>query len=328
MQNNNKWIAWILESPTWLKGAIGLITAIITFALLFRSNYHLAVVVSGGLLIFTLFFSSLCVAFSRTPPLIEGGRGVYRYQNMRPWALGTSIFTILTSTAIFVFKPSRAFVIEGITGIMQSPASIEQLLLSTSETHYRMDAVTKNSSQQEVLITQLTAYSIGGDLKCANRSGELAQQHNRNPSNIYEFYNTVHLTRSEMEQVEFRGKAEQDEYDHPVIGSITSIHFKGCKTIALWRLQFRTDFRLPPMGFHSLVLLFPREIEYEAPIPQAAPLMDFLAGKNLIDEQLTCLTMEISSGVSYASRCYCPVDMEKDFCESLQKILVDRGMKY
>ncbi|MDY7079091.1 MAG: tetratricopeptide repeat protein [Chloroflexota bacterium] len=86
-KGNRDWLDLIKKVPGWITGAIALVTALVGFIQLCQGNTGLVTVVllvtglSGGIL--------LCayVAFGRTPPLVEGGAGVWQYPNWRPWAL-------------------------------------------------------------------------------------------------------------------------------------------------------------------------------------------------------------------------------------------------
>jgi tetratricopeptide (TPR) repeat protein len=110
-QNQPIWTKWVKEIPTWLKGTIGLITTIISFIILFRANVHLSIIVTIGVLLITTLCLCLYIIYARTPPLIEGGKGVYRFENYRKWAITSIFFMPLLVIAFFYVDASRSFIL-------------------------------------------------------------------------------------------------------------------------------------------------------------------------------------------------------------------------
>ncbi|MEJ2303834.1 MAG: hypothetical protein P8Y14_20090 [Anaerolineales bacterium] len=86
MDNRKPWIEWIKNIPNWVKAAILFIGVIVGFIISFRENSYLYVTVSVALLLVGAFGFSLFIAFTKTRPMIEGGRGMYRFERYRPWA--------------------------------------------------------------------------------------------------------------------------------------------------------------------------------------------------------------------------------------------------
>ena len=86
MENKPKWTDELKKLPGWISGAITFVTATIGFVLLIQGNYQVSIMVLVLLAFSTLFIILVYVAFAKTPPLLEGGRGVYRYQKYRPMA--------------------------------------------------------------------------------------------------------------------------------------------------------------------------------------------------------------------------------------------------
>ena len=125
MNDQQRWIKWIKETPAWIKGAIGLATAIISFVILFRENVHLGTTASIGMLLATIFCLSIYIAFSKTPPLIEGGKGVYRFENHRRWAFIGIFLVPLLVIALFFIGASRTFVL---TALLGSPPMTDEPL--------------------------------------------------------------------------------------------------------------------------------------------------------------------------------------------------------
>lgn len=116
MGDQQKWIEAARKSPGWVSGGISLATAVIGFVLLLQGNVQLGVTVLGVLLTALLLFGLAYVAFARTTPLIEGGRGVYRFEKYRLWALVGLGLVVGLVIAVLLFRESRLFIVAAITG--------------------------------------------------------------------------------------------------------------------------------------------------------------------------------------------------------------------
>lgn len=92
------WLDLIKKSPGWITGLIAFVSAVVGFIKLWQGDTSLVttvllvVGVGGGCL------GCAYLAFKRTPPLVEGGKGTWKYHRWRPWALA-SMFIILLLTA-------------------------------------------------------------------------------------------------------------------------------------------------------------------------------------------------------------------------------------
>jgi hypothetical protein len=84
----------------WVKGIIGLLTALVSFVFLFRDNTELMVM----LIVVTTSISAMIAAWyiltAKTAPLIEGGKGVFKYANMHSFAK-IAIFLIPVIDLVF-----------------------------------------------------------------------------------------------------------------------------------------------------------------------------------------------------------------------------------
>jgi hypothetical protein len=116
MENQQKWIEVIKKLPAWVSGSISLVTAIIGFVLLLQGHYYLGITILGilGTVLLLLLFAYL--AFAKTAPLIEGGGGVYRFENYRPWAMLGLGLVIGIAVSALLFGSSRSFLISAISG--------------------------------------------------------------------------------------------------------------------------------------------------------------------------------------------------------------------
>jgi hypothetical protein len=116
MNKQQKWLDFIKSLPAQIAAAIGLVTLIIGFVGLFQKNFYLGVTISLGTILVALLCLCIYLAFAKTPPLIEGGKGVHSFENYRPSAIAGiaiifAVFLILSTT-----KPSRSFIITAFVG--------------------------------------------------------------------------------------------------------------------------------------------------------------------------------------------------------------------
>lgn len=116
MGDEQKWIEVAKRTPALVSGGITLATAVIGFLLLLQGNVALGITVLGVLTTALLLFALAYVAFARTPPLVEGGRGVYRFEKYRTWALLGLGLVIGVAVSTLLFKGSRDFVVSALTG--------------------------------------------------------------------------------------------------------------------------------------------------------------------------------------------------------------------
>jgi hypothetical protein len=123
--NQSKWQTWIKKLPSAVIGGITLVTAIISFAILIKTNLYLGVTILAGVMLLIMLLSFLYVAYARTPALIEGGQGVYRYERFRPLAkLGFIMISFIFFALVFI-KSTRDIAVIGFTGtITPTPTSV------------------------------------------------------------------------------------------------------------------------------------------------------------------------------------------------------------
>jgi len=101
------WTDLIPRLPGWITGFMAFISAVVGFVKLWRGDTGLVTVVllvvglGGGL--------AACAygAFSKTPPQIEGGRGVWRYPDARRWAIAGLILIPLVTVSVLVIWQYR-----------------------------------------------------------------------------------------------------------------------------------------------------------------------------------------------------------------------------
>jgi len=99
--NNRNWLDSIKKLPGWITGLIAFVTAVVGFIKLWQGDTGLvtivllAIGVGGGTL------GCAYLAFKRTPPLVEGSKGTWKYPRWRPWALaGLVIIPLLTASGV------------------------------------------------------------------------------------------------------------------------------------------------------------------------------------------------------------------------------------
>lgn len=105
MSKRPQWWESLKKAPAWISGAISFVTAVIGFVLLLQGNVSLGVTILSWIAV--IFSLGLCLylIFARTPPLVEGGKGVFRYEKYRLWAIsGVGLVLVLVATAAII-KP-------------------------------------------------------------------------------------------------------------------------------------------------------------------------------------------------------------------------------
>jgi len=118
----NKWLEWIKKTTKLIASIITLITAIIGFTVLIRTEGKTVVVITSTIILLAAFFASVFVIISKTKPLLFEGKGVIRYPRLRPWAIVIAIVIVFIFTAILIWKPSRQIIKHVIYG---TPTAIE-----------------------------------------------------------------------------------------------------------------------------------------------------------------------------------------------------------
>ena len=108
---------WIKRYPKQVIGFITFITGVAGFIILFRDNQQLIVVTISTAIFITVWLISLRIAFAKTAPLIEGGKGVYKYPSFRLIALINSFFIMpLVGTLLIFPENNRQYFVEAFSG--------------------------------------------------------------------------------------------------------------------------------------------------------------------------------------------------------------------
>ena len=98
--NNRNWPDLIPKLPGWITGLIAFVTAVVGFIKLWQGDTGLVTIVllvvgaGGGTL------GCAYLAFKRTPPLVEGGKGTWQYPRGRRWALAGLVIIPLLTTGV------------------------------------------------------------------------------------------------------------------------------------------------------------------------------------------------------------------------------------
>ncbi len=117
MNDKSHWTEYIKKMPLMASAIIGLITAIISFILLLQGNFRLSITIIVVVIFVTLFLASLYFAYAKTSPLIEGGKGVFRYEKYRRFALSGLFITPLLFISLLLIPAIRIFVLTGIRNL-------------------------------------------------------------------------------------------------------------------------------------------------------------------------------------------------------------------
>lgn len=153
---------------TWITGTISFVTAIISFVLILQGNYQLGITIFGILFFLVLLLLLIYLSSAKTSPLIEGGKGVYRFEKYRPFASTGIGLLLIIACSIFLFKASRSFVVNAFkpqvvpTNIHpivieeNKSITIEQVLISNSRNSVRIETTVKNTKDIDDVITNLS----------------------------------------------------------------------------------------------------------------------------------------------------------------------------
>ena len=190
MGDVQKWIAWMKKLPVWVQGVIGLIAAIVSFVILFRENYHLGLVITGLTILVSVLCLSAYIAFAKTPPLIIGGKGVYRCENYRIWALRSIAFIVVGIGLMLLLRPSRLYITTAFVGTATptvvcpfQPEAENEILVTIApfdgnENIYPETRIERNLKQAIETISELSSVRVERYpevLKEANHTSTLEQ---------------------------------------------------------------------------------------------------------------------------------------------------------
>ncbi len=128
MNENRNWTDLIKSLSTQITATIGLISLIIGFVSLLQGNLYLGATVSGATVLIALLCLCIYVAFAKIPPRISGGKGIYRFESYRSWALVGIGFIFALIIGLFMAKPSQTFIIIAFLGTptpTATPAGVE-----------------------------------------------------------------------------------------------------------------------------------------------------------------------------------------------------------
>lgn len=173
MENKPKWTDELKKLPSWISGIISFVTAIIGFVLLIQGNYQVSIMVLVLLAFSTLFIILVYVAFAKTPPLLEGGKGVYRYHKYRPMAfigigiMGVSLFGALILWSNRESPPSQQVLVD------QSTTSNPDATTQSSDTENTPIPQPDSTITSEAISPTVTATTTALSIELPNPNGAL-----------------------------------------------------------------------------------------------------------------------------------------------------------
>jgi len=239
---------------------------------------------------------------------------------MRPWALGAAALTLLLIAAVFISQSTRTYVGEAIIGTPQPAITTEQVLLSTSDTHYRIEAVVKNPLQQDVLVTHVSVIAIalkeydegacnGGPKICGGSSTR------------YTLANAAKVITATQEKTIFDfalSPQEQPEYTYSAEGEVSQSECGGCQ-VTYFSVDSDTGFSIPGQVFHSYELLVPRTFQVEhSSMFDDSKLSSSIISPDLSNYDAVCLKITFNSQHEPAIKCACTRrNANEQLCEEL-----------
>jgi WD40 repeat protein len=141
---------------------LGIATALISFVRLIRGDYYLGFTILGILIFVSLLVILAYVSFYTTDSPIFPGRSLYRYKNLRPYALVGLGMIIIISFALLVFKTSRDFVIVAFIGT-STPTPTMTLTPTITVTPTSTPLPTTTPTQKPSEITMVVTVNEQGD---------------------------------------------------------------------------------------------------------------------------------------------------------------------
>ncbi len=255
--NEQKWIEWMRRLPDWVKATISLAVALFGIVVAFRADYHLGIVVLGVIVLVSLLLFSIYIAFAKTPPLIEGGKGIYRYGQYRRVAIICILAIIFVTFFLATYRQSQSFIMTAFSGTAtpsptsESKLTIPQILISETDSMYRIEATINNPFKQEILIKGISLYTSEDEhVMCLPTPG---------PPASYQLSDLFSVKSSGESNLVFQGTVvnlSDSDFRYKVNGE----SYYGCGTHNL-NLEFDTSFILPSQSFSQFYLLFPREMQ-------------------------------------------------------------------
>jgi hypothetical protein len=258
------WTEWFKSIPQWSKITIAFVTFIIGFIIFIQDNYYLAITIIAGLCLLSIFCLGIFFTFARTSPLIEGGKGTYRFEKYHKLSLSITVIIPLFIAVLLFMKPVRLFIKEGFTSqkyvalniktpdftdskfVFESgPLAIEQLLIGTSNSETNLEITVRNTFQQDILVKSVNLQ--------AESQRKLAQCQSTDEFIISDTFN---VKINDANQLSISGnvsRRNQAKTKYRVNGSI----ILGCQ-MSFTRLWFDTSFILPANKHTSFTLTVPK----------------------------------------------------------------------
>jgi|GEM_PF-3382777 len=125
---------WLEQLVGGINGAIALVIEIVGFIVAFRGDHYLFATICGVLFALTLLLVCIHVVFARTSiPDPINKKEAYRFKKFRPLAIAGIGLILILSVAMFVYEPSRSFMVTGFTGL-STPTPLALLPAQPDET--------------------------------------------------------------------------------------------------------------------------------------------------------------------------------------------------
>ncbi len=140
----NKLFEWFQKIPTWITGVISFLSAIIGFFVLIQENYYIGITVLTCTLTVSLLLLGFYIRFAKTPPLIEGGKGVYLYPKYRTMGLFVLISIPMSFLLLITSKQAQTVMASAIFGTPTTTA------LVTTSPHVTMSPMPLASSPSAI----------------------------------------------------------------------------------------------------------------------------------------------------------------------------------
>lgn len=121
---SSKIFRWIKDLPNTVKLLIGLISTVIPFVILLRTNFELGVVVLSAIIIVAVLSSLAYVTIATNTPVAgfsPAGAGGYKYPHHRRWAVAGICLIVIACVLLFILKPTRHYILAALKGTGVAP---------------------------------------------------------------------------------------------------------------------------------------------------------------------------------------------------------------
>jgi hypothetical protein len=103
------WFEYLKKIPNWIKASVLFFTALLSFSITVKENFYLASLLIYTVIFVTVWLICIYVSFAKTKPLVEGGKGVYRFPTLRFWGLAGIVMVPFVAISTSFISPFNSY---------------------------------------------------------------------------------------------------------------------------------------------------------------------------------------------------------------------------